>query len=107
MAIHELRQYKVRPGKMSEWLDLMEGEIFPYIVSKGMVVVGSFRDETDDTKYVWIRRFRDETDLAQKYKDVYETEHWVQNIKPRIGELLIREEAVITRLVPTILSPIQ
>ena len=107
MAIHELRQYKVQPGKMSEWLDLMEGEIVPYIVSKGMVVVGSFCDETDDTKYVWIRRFRDEADLKQKYKDVYESEHWVENIKPRIGELLIREEAVISRLTPTGMSPLQ
>lgn len=42
MSVYELRQYKVRPGKMTEWLALMEGEIIPYIVSKGMVVNASF-----------------------------------------------------------------
>lgn len=107
MAIHELRQYKVQPGKMSEWLELMEGEIIPYIVARGMVVVASFCDATDDTKYIWIRRFSDEADLNKKYKAVYESDHWVQRIKPRIGELLIREEAVINRLIPTAMSPLQ
>ena len=107
MSLYELRQYKVRPGKMTEWLTLMEGEIIPYIVSKGVVVNASFCSAEDDTKYIWIRRFKDESDLKSKYAEVYESEHWVNNIKPRIGELLIREEAVINRLVPTELSPMQ
>lgn len=37
MALYELRQYKVRDGQMSAWLELMEGEIIPYVVSSGMV----------------------------------------------------------------------
>jgi len=37
MALYELRQYKVRDGKMSAWLELMEGEIIPYVVSNGLV----------------------------------------------------------------------
>lgn len=92
---------------MVEWLELMEGVIIPYIVSKGVVVNASFCVEDDDTKYIWIRRFRDEADLNQKYKDVYESDHWVEHIKPRIGELLIREEAVINRMLPTEMSPMQ
>ena len=27
MAFYELRQYKVRPGKMAEWLKIMEEEL--------------------------------------------------------------------------------
>ena len=57
MALFELRQYKVREGKMDEWLALMEGEIIPYVISKGVSVTASFRGEDDDTKYFWIRRF--------------------------------------------------
>ena len=30
MAFYELRQYKVLPGKMNEWLNLMESEIIPF-----------------------------------------------------------------------------
>lgn len=107
MALFELRQYKVKDGKMAEWLALMEGEIIPYIVAKGMVVNASFCAPDDDTKYVWIRRFNDENDLKRLYKEVYESEYWLNNIKPRIGELIIREEAVVDQLVPTKASPLQ
>ena len=56
MAFYELRQYFVRPGKMNEWVKIMEEEIIPFQVSKGMVICGSFRGETDDSAYIWIRR---------------------------------------------------
>ena len=48
MAFYELRQYLVRPGKMAEWVKIMEEEIIPFQVSKGMVICGSFRGETDE-----------------------------------------------------------
>ena len=32
MAFYELRQYKIKPGKMEEWLKIMEGEIIPFQV---------------------------------------------------------------------------
>ena len=48
MAFYELRQYFVRPGKMNEWVKIMEEEIIPFQVSKGMVICGSFRGETDE-----------------------------------------------------------
>ena len=45
MAFFELRQYKIRPGKMAQWLDFMENEIIPFQVSKGAVICGSFQGE--------------------------------------------------------------
>jgi hypothetical protein len=30
MAFYELRQYFVRPGKMNEWVKIMEEEIIPF-----------------------------------------------------------------------------
>jgi len=62
MAFYELRQYKVLPGKLDEWVKIMEEEIIPFQVSKGMVITGSFRGETDESKYVWLRRFESEAE---------------------------------------------
>lgn len=107
MALFELRQYKVRDGRMADWLELMEGEIIPYIVSKGMVVTASFQAEDDPGVYIWIRRFENEAYRERLYAAVYETEHWQTDLSPRIGELLIREEAIVHRLQPTRLSPMQ
>ena len=66
MAFYELRQYFVRPGKMDEWVKIMEEEIIPFQVSKGMVICGSFRGETDESAYFWLRRFNSEAELVAK-----------------------------------------
>ncbi len=107
MAFYELRQYKVRPGMMSEWLKVMEEEIIPFQVGKGMVICGSFRGETDDGVYVWIRRFESEAQREALYKAVYESDTWKNDIAPRIPDLLDRSAMVVTRIVPTSRSTMQ
>ncbi len=107
MAFYELRQYKVQPGKMDEWLKIMEGEIIPFQVSKGMVICGSFRGETDDSVYVWLRRFESEAQREALYKAVYDTDHWKNVIAPRVGACLDRSAIVVTRIVPTGKSTVQ
>jgi hypothetical protein len=107
MAFYELRQYFVRPGKMDEWVKIMEEEIIPFQVSKGMVICGSFRGETDDSAYIWIRRFNSETEREAQYKAVYETDHWKTKIAPRVPDCLDREKMHIQRIVPTSRSTMQ
>jgi len=107
MAFFELRQYKVRPGKMDEWLRVMEEQIIPFQVSKGMVICGSYRGETDDSCYVWIRRFESEAQREELYKAVYESDWWKTNIAPVTPTLLDRSQMVIQRIVSTPRSPVQ
>ena len=54
MAFFELRQYKIHPGKMAQWLELMENEIIPFQVSKGAVICASFRGEEDELSLIHI-----------------------------------------------------
>jgi len=107
MAFYELRQYHVRPGKMAEWVRIMEEEIIPFQVSKGMVITGSFRGEADDSVYVWLRRFASEEERERLYKAVYESAHWKEKIAPRVPDCLDREKIQVTRIVPTPKSPVQ
>jgi hypothetical protein len=101
MAFYELRQYKVLPGRMAGWIEIMEKEIIPFQVSKGMVICGSFQGETDASVYVWLRRFESEAERVQLYKDVYESEFWKTQIAPKVPEYLDRSAIVVTRIVPT------
>ena len=101
MAFYELRQYKVQPGKMGEWVDFMEKEIVPFQVSKGMVITGMYRGEEDDSIYVWTRRFEDETQRAQLYEAVYESDYWINDVRPRVDALLDRAAIKLIRLLPT------
>jgi hypothetical protein len=101
MAFYELRQYKVLPGKLNEWVKIMEEEIIPFQVSKGMVITGSYRGETDDSVYVWMRRFESEAEREALYKAVYDSDYWKTKIAPRVPEYLDRSAMVVTRIVPT------
>ncbi|MFL5251670.1 MAG: NIPSNAP family protein [Rhodopila sp.] len=107
MAFYELRQYKVLPGKMDEWVKVMEQEIIPFQVSKGMVITGSFRGEADSSVYVWLRRFESEAQRETLYKAVYESDYWKNEMGPRIPEYLDRSAIVVTRIVATPKSTVQ
>ncbi len=107
MAFYELRQYEIRPGQMDAWLTLMEQEIIPFQVSKGMVITGSFRGEGDDSVYIWIRRFESEAERERLYAAVYESDHWKNDIAPRVAKVINRETIGVKRLTPTPLSILQ
>ena len=97
----ELREYHIKPGQRERWVRFMEEVIIPYQVSKGMVVVGSFVGQEDETLYVWLRRFESEAQREQLYKAVYETDTWKNEIKPQVDEMLDRQKTVIKRIEAT------
>lgn len=103
----ELRQYHVRPGQQENWVSFMEGEIIPFQEKMGMTILGSFVGEEDESVYVWIRRFESEEDRERLYERVYETDHWKNEIAPKIPEMLDREQMKVTRIVATPKSGIQ
>ena len=107
MAFYELRQYKVFPGKLADFVRLMEEQIIPFQVGKGMVIAAMFRGETDECAFVWLRRFESEEQRVALYKDVYESDHWKNVITPQVTALLDRASIVVTRLVPTAKSVLQ
>lgn len=107
MAFYELRQYKVRPGCMQAWLDLMETTIVPGQIEAGFDITGTFQGEGDDSTFVWIRRFASEDDRKRLYAAYYGSDHWKNTLLPKVAELLDREASVITRLLPTPNSALQ
>lgn len=85
----------------------MEEEIIPFQISKGVVVIGSFIAEEEEDLYIWIRRFKNEAERERLYKEIYESDYWVNNITPQADEMLDREKMKITRLEATPKSVIQ
>jgi hypothetical protein len=102
--MYELRQYRIRKGKMKEWVRLFETEILPFQVSMGMVVCGSFTAPEDPTLFVWIRRFATAAQKKRLYDKVYGSEQWKSVISPKIGKLLDRSTIKVTELAPTAAS---
>ena len=102
----ELRQYGTQPGQRDNWVKYMEEIIIPFQVSKGMVIVGSFVGEQEQDLYVWIRRFESEIERERLYEAVYQSDEWLNNIAPKIPEMLVRDKTVVTRIEPTAASVI-
>lgn len=105
--LFELRQYRIKDGKRDRWVKLMEEEIIPFQISKAVVVIGSFIAEEEEDLYIWIRRFKNEAERERLYKEIYESDYWVNNITPQADEMLDREKMKITRLEATPKSVIQ
>ena len=117
----EIRIYRVNPGKMKEWIDFMEKTIIPFQVSKGMVIHGSFVESSKDVfllennervmktnkntnSYIWIRRFQNIDQKNKLYKDVYESDVWLNEIGPKVAKLIDRNSIIIHNVHPTALS---
>ena len=107
MAFFELREYRIKDGRMKDWVEFMEKEIIPFQVSKGMVVVGSFVAEEEEDLYIWIRRFESEGDRERLYEAVYKDPEWTDSMSDRVGEIMDRERIVVRRIQPTALSVLQ
>ena len=101
MAFFELRQYRMRPGQRDAWLKIMEEEIVPFQISKGMVIAGMFFGEEDTDLFVWLRRFESEEERERLYEAVYQDDAWKNDIGPRVGDLIDREQIKVTRIEAT------
>jgi len=97
----ELRQYRIKKGKMKRWVKFTEEVLIPFQISQGMVVVGSFVGQEEKDLYVWIRRFENEQERKRLYKKVYESDTWLKEIKPEVDQMLDRPRMVVTRLEAT------
>jgi hypothetical protein len=107
VVIYELRQYRVKKGKMKQWLRLMEEEIMPFQVSRGMVIPAMFTVRKAQDRFVWLRRFKNEAERKRLYLKVYEHEHWKKGIQPKIEAVLHIPKIVVTDLAPTPKSVLQ
>ena len=103
----ELREYRTLPGQRENWVRFMEEEIIPFQVSKGMVILGSFVGEEEDDLYVWIRRVESEEEREKLYAAVYESDNWINEIGPKIPEMMDRSKIVVRRLEASSRSVIQ
>ncbi len=103
----ELREYRTLPGQRENWVRFMEEEIIPFQVSKGMTILGSFVGEEEDDLYIWVRRFDSEEQREKLYEAVYESEHWANEVAPRIPDMMDRSKIVVRRIEATPRSVIQ
>ena len=103
----ELREYRTLAGQRDNWVRFMEEEIIPFQASQGMTILGSFVGEEEDDLYIWVRRFDSESERERLYKAVYESDFWVNEVAPKIPDMMDRSRIVVRRIEATPHSIIQ
>ncbi|WP_411994472.1 hypothetical protein [Agarivorans sp. DSG3-1] len=101
MAVIELREYRIQAGKTEQWLALMNQEILPYQISKGVKLLNSYlyRDEENREWFVWLREFDDEVSRQEIYENLYD-QWWIDNIRPTVFSLIEEQSVKVRLLVP-------
>ena len=100
-AFYELREYPILEGKMSDWLEFMEGVIIPFQLSQGMTITSSSSGEGPDANsYIWTRKFESEEQRAELYS-LYKSDTWTNEIGPRTPDFIDRANIKVTRVSAT------
>ena len=103
----ELREYRTLPGQRENWVKFMEDEIIPFQTERGMTIVASFVGQEEDDLYIWVRRFESEEQRERLYEAVYESDRWVNDIGPKVPEMLDRDKIIVRRIEATPRSVVQ
>jgi hypothetical protein len=107
MAFFELREYKVRRGKQKAWLKMFDEEVMPFEVARGIVPCGLWHGESDESVFIWMRRFNSEKERKRLCDAVYSDPYWLEELAPRIDKLVDRKKTRVQRLVPNRKSNVQ
>lgn len=75
-AIVELRQYTLRPGQRDVLIALFEREFVESQEETGLSVIGTFRDEDNPDRFVWLRGFPDMASRATSLAAFYGGSVW-------------------------------
>lgn len=74
--IAEIRTYRIKPGRREEFIRYFVTHVAPLQRSKGIAIVGPFRDIADEDTIVWLRAFPSLDDREQMLNAFYESDEW-------------------------------
>jgi quinol monooxygenase YgiN len=95
--IVELRQYRLRPGRRDELIDLFDRELVETQEEVGMKVIGQFRDLDKPDKFVWLRGFPDMQARAQSLAAFYGGPVWRAHREAANATMIDSDDVLLLR----------
>ena len=62
------------------------------------------KSDNNSNSYIWIRRFENIEHKNKLYKDVYESNKWINEIAPKVANLIDRNSIIVHNVVSTDIS---
>jgi len=93
--IIEMRTYKTKPGKRSEFLEIFRSKSIPAHEEIGMKILGPFLSIEDADTFFFMRGFPDLASREPMKAEFYEGELWKRELESVLMPMLENYEAVL------------
>jgi len=93
--IIEMRTYRTKPGKRSEFLETFRSKSIPAHTEIGMKILGPLLSIEDPDTFFWMRGFPDVASREKMKAQFYEGELWKQELEKILLPILDKYEAVL------------
>lgn len=93
--IIEMRTYKTKPGKRSEFLEIFRSKSIPAHTEIGMKILGPFLSVEDPDTFFWMRGFPGIASREPMKAKFYEGELWKRELENVLLPMLENYEALV------------
>lgn len=93
--IIEMRTYKTKPGKRSQFLEIFRSKSIPAHTEIGMKILGPFLSIEDPDTFFWMRGFPDVPSREPMKAKFYEGELWKGELENALLPMLDKYEVVL------------
>jgi len=93
--IIEMRTYKTKPGKRSEFLEIFRSQSIPAHAEIGMKILGPFLSVEDADTFFFMRGFPDLSSREPMSAKFYEGELWKGELENIVMPMLDKYEVVV------------
>jgi hypothetical protein len=81
LPIVEVRSYRIKPGRRTEFIQFFETRAVPALRSHGMKILGPLLDLENPNKFVWLRSFPSLEERDRMKDAFYEGELWKNELE--------------------------
>ncbi len=93
--IIEMRTYKIKPGKRSEFLEIFRSKSIPAHADIGMKILGPFLSIEDPDTFFFMRGFPDLPSREPMKAKFYEGELWKRELESMLLPMIDKYEVVL------------
>jgi hypothetical protein len=93
--IIEMRTYKTKPGKRSQFLEIFRSMSIPAHTEIGMKILGPFPSVEDPDTFFWMRSFPDLASREPMKAKFYEGKLWKSELENILLPMLEKYEVVL------------
>src|SRR6266566_42222 len=93
--IIEMRTYRTKPGKRSEFLETFRSKSIPAHTEIGMKILGPFLSIEDSDTFFWMRGFPDVGSREKMKAQFYEWELWKHELEKMLLPILDKYEVAL------------